>query len=436
MSNPGTRCAAAVRSASVTFQPQPLRTPLVLSSGALTELTEARVSVTVRTAAGEATGRGSIYLSGLWAWPDVAAADGARCERVLRAWCAHVADRLPHWCADSAHPLEHGLCLHEKIAHPESDAPDTDAPMLARAMCASPFDAALHDATGQALGRSAFAFYDEPGVALPRADAHLGGHAGDAMAAISQLLRRSPESAVDAWLIVGKNDDLDEAVAPWVTQRGYRCFKLKLMGQDAQADAQRTSDVYRAVRRFGAASPRLSVDTNEANPDAASVRQYLDALGALDAEAFDALAYLEQPTGRDIERHAYDWSPVTALKPVLLDEGLTDLALLPTAERQGWSGLALKTCKGHSFALAAGAWAHQRGRLIALQDLTNPGYAAIHAALFAMHVPTLNGVELNAPQFTPAANDPWQPRLAGLFAPTDGRHRLADPAPPGLGSGL
>ena len=73
---------------------------------------------------------------------------------------------------------------------------------------------------------------------------------------------------------------------------------------------------------------------------------------------------------------------------------------------------------------------------LSLQDLTNPGLAAIHALLFAAHVPTLNGVELNSPQFTPAANAEWMPRLHGLFDPHDGMHRLAGPAPAGLGSGL
>lgn len=98
--------------------------------------------------------------------------------------------------------------------------------------------------------------------------------------------------------------------------------------------------------------------------------------------------------------------------------------------------MALKTCKGHSFALVAAAWAQARGMLLSMQDLTNPGFSAIHSALFAAHVPTMNGVELNSPQFTPAANQPWGPRCAGLFEPTDGLHRLKDAAPPGLGSSL
>lgn len=69
--------------------------------------------------------------------------------------------------------------------------------------------------------------------------------------------------------------------------------------------------------------------------------------------------------------------------------------------------------------------------LLSLQDLTNPGYALIHAALLGSHLPTINGLELNSPQFTPAANKPWLPRLAELFAPVDGVHRLPQVPPAG-----
>jgi hypothetical protein len=58
----------------------------------------------------------------------------------------------------------------------------------------------------------------------------------------------------------------------------------------------------------------------------------------------------------------------------------------------------------------------------------------IHAAWFAAHVPTINDVELNSPQFTPAANRPWLPRLASLFQATGGVHRLPEKVPVGLGS--
>ncbi|MFW6060067.1 MAG: enolase C-terminal domain-like protein, partial [Phycisphaeraceae bacterium] len=405
--------------------------PLVLSSGTIDAITEARITVTVRVGDREATGRGSIYLSDLWAWPDPALAHEQR-DAILRRRCERIASALDQLCGgEAAHPLELGLRLHHNVCEAQPRQTN-DPPALALSMCLSPFDAAIHDAVGHALDRSAFALYDNAG-AIPSVDALFdGGAAG----AVRRMLRPKPLRELPAWLIVGKNDDLTEQVAPWVRQRGYRCFKLKLMGQDNAVDVQRTVEVYRAVREFGAASAQLSVDTNEANPDAASVLDYLERLEAADGQAYEALAFLEQPTGRDITVHAHDWRAVGARKPVLLDEGLTSLALLDEAARQGWSGLALKTCKGHSFALAAAAWAHARGLSLSMQDLTNPGYSAIHSALFAGHVPTINGVELNSPQFTPDANRDWLPRLAGLFEPTDGIHRLPTATPRGLGSTL
>ncbi|MCX5658539.1 MAG: hypothetical protein NTW19_02310 [Planctomycetota bacterium] len=187
---------------------------------------------------------------------------------------------------------------------------------------------------------------------------------------------------------------------------------------------------------MGVARPRLTVDSNEANPDAASVMDFLGRLKRDDAGAFAALEYLEQPTGRDILAHKHDWRAVSRVKPVMLDEGLTSLDLLEEAAAQGWSGLALKTCKGHSFALVAAAWAHQRSMPCALQDLTNPGLSLVHAALFAAWTPTVNGVELNSPQFTPEANAAHAPRWPGLFTPKDGTHRLPENLGAGLGAAI
>jgi L-alanine-DL-glutamate epimerase-like enolase superfamily enzyme len=418
---------ARVEEARVEFARRPLLRPLVLSSGAIEDLTEARAEVVLRVAGREAVGRGSIYLSDLWAWPDPSLPHERR-DAALRDLCGRIADGLPDLCGGQAgHPLVLGLRLHDALCG-EPAGP----PALARAMCASPFDAALHDAVGCALGVSAFRLYaaDFP---CPEADPLF--ECGSAAAAIRAMIRPAPLREMPAWLIVGKDDDLERDVSPWVRGRGYRCLKLKIMGRDNARDAARTVEVFRAAVRWGARGVRLTADSNEANPDADSVLDYLQRLREADPSAFAALQYLEQPTGRDIRKDRFDWRPVTRLKPVMLDEGLTSLELLPEARAQGWSGLALKTCKGQSFALAAAAWAHERRMPVSLQDLTNPGLAMIHAAYFAAHVPTVNGAEMNSPQFTPAANEAWLPRLAGLFDVRDGRHRLP-PAPPGLGSGL
>jgi len=323
-------CQAEVVSATVDFVVQRFLSPLIISGGAITEFTEARADVTVSVAGRRALGRGSIYLSDLWAWPEPSLTCSRR-DAELRRLCQQIAGDLPRWCGGHpAHPPELGLRLHENICR---------------------------------------------------------------------------ETTIE----------------------------IKLLGWDNAADVAQTVAVYRMAGALGAKDIELSVDANCANPDSASVLDYLHRLRQADASAYAALRYLEQPTGRDITVHRFDWREVAKLKPVLLDEGLTGLELLPVAASQGWSGFALKTCKGHSFALTAAAWAREHGLALSFQDLTNPGLALIHAALFAAHVPTLNDVELNSPQFTPAANQAWLPRLGGLFTPHAGWHEL--PAEPTVGLG-
>jgi hypothetical protein len=416
--------------AAVSFRSQRLATRLVLSSGPIEELTEATASVVVEAAGQRATGYGAVYLSDLWAWPDDSLSHDVR-DDALRRICETIANVLPAYFRwDALHPLELGLRLHDLACH---EIPcDPSPPALARAMCASPFDAAIHDAAGLASGRSAFSFYDDP-LPFPTADKYFPD--GGACRAIAKIIGH-PRRELPAWYVVGKCDDFDATLIPAIRHRGYRCFKLKLSGDDNDADAGHTIDVFRAATAVGAERIRLTADTNEANPSAESVLDYLLGLQSADRDAYDALEYLEQPTNRDIRQHAFDWRPVTALKPVLLDEGLTGFDVLAEAQRQGYSGLALKTCKGHSMLLACAAWARRHGMVISLQDLTNPGISLIHGALVGAHLPTINGAELNSPQFTPEANRERAARMPELFEPRGGVHRLPLEIPPGLGSCL
>jgi L-alanine-DL-glutamate epimerase-like enolase superfamily enzyme len=350
----------------------------------------------------------------------------------MREYCLRAANELAKQNSGQRHPIGHGMNMHRRISESTGDG---SIPFLAGLVCVSPFDAALHDGAGRALGLSAFRFYDASGAGDDSESDMLFPGKG-ALAAVHDFLLPQPSRAVDGWYVVSGTDPLAGDFRAFVQQRGFRCFKLKTHGKDSEADARRTAEVFQAARALGVKRPRLSADSNEGNPDAASVMDYLDCLQRLDAEAYDALEYLEQPTGRDIVKYAFDWHAVNARKPVLVDEGLTGPDVLPHVAEQGWGGICLKTCKGHSFNLIAGAWAHARGMKVAVQDLTNPGLAAIHSCLLAQHVPTVNGVELNSPQFTPAANEPWIDREAVLFSPVDGTHSVSDPWVAGLGSAL
>jgi len=409
--------AVSVVEADVQFTARSFSKPLRLSSGLITDLVESTATVRVRSASGhEATGVGNILLSDLWAWPDPTQPHALR-EEQMRRYSGQLAAELRERCGNrEAHPLLLGIHLHESLHA------DAGMPVLARSVCASPFDAALHDATGKLAKASAFDLY-EGDANEPVVDRWFPSTG--AFRAIRDVLRPA-NNVFDAWYVVGASDDLDDVVREWRERRGYRAFKIKTLGKDAVADAKMTVAIHRHLAPYGNQPVRLSIDSNEANPDASSVSDYLAKVRDLDADAYRAIEYLEQPTHRDIQARPQTWHEVSKQKPVMLDEGLSGMELLPVAIAQGWSGLALKTCKGHSFNLLAAAWGHAHGLRLSVQDLTNPGHSFLHSALLASRVPSINGAELNSVQFMPQANRDWTTRFPGLFDPLNGAHQIPD----------
>ena len=103
------------------------------------------------------------------------------------------------------------------------------------------------------------------------------------------------------------------------------------------------------------------------------------------------------------------------LRPVVIDESLTDLESLRLAREMGYSGVALKACKGQSQAVLMAAAARKYRMFLCVQDLTCPGAALIHSAGIAAHVPGVSGIEANSRQYMPAANRPWEAKFPGLF---------------------
>jgi hypothetical protein len=103
------------------------------------------------------------------------------------------------------------------------------------------------------------------------------------------------------------------------------------------------------------------VDCNEACATAEPVAEYLRKLREASPPAYEALKFIEQPTGRELAGERLDVHAISKLKPLLLDEGLQSLPALPLAAELGWSGAALKTCKTHTTSLQAMAWCELRG---------------------------------------------------------------------------
>ena len=67
------------------------------------------------------------------------------------------------------------------------------------------------------------------------------------------------------------------------------------------------------------------------------------------------------------------------LRPVVIDESLTDQEMLMLSREMGYSGAALKACKGQAQALLMAA-RPEAEMFLCVQDLTCPGASLIHSA--------------------------------------------------------
>jgi L-alanine-DL-glutamate epimerase-like enolase superfamily enzyme len=152
--------------------------------------------------------------------------------------------------------------------------------------------------------------------------------------------------------------------------------------------------------------------------------------------AFARVQYIEQPTARDLAKDRQNTMFEAAkLKPVVIDESLTGLDTLLLAREMGYTGVALKACKGQSETLLLAAAAQKYKMFRCVQDLTCPGAALIHSAAIAAHVPGVSALEANAREYVPAANSGWTKRFPGIFDVRDGFLDTSELSPVGLGAG-
>ena len=160
---------------------------------------------------------------------------------------------------------------------------------------------------------------------------------------------------------------------------------------------------------------------NETCQDVEYLLEFLAKIQEGAGSAFDRLAYIEQPTDRDLKAHPQNKMHQAAkIKPVVIDESLTDFETFLLAREQGYSGVALKACKGQSQALLMGAAAQEYDMFLAVQDLTCPGASFLHSAGIAARVKGITAIEGNGRQFCPAANEDWREKFPSVFVISDG----------------
>jgi L-alanine-DL-glutamate epimerase-like enolase superfamily enzyme len=430
-----------VREIEVTFADETLRTPLKFGTGLVHAVSSMTTRLVAENGAGQvAEGYGNILLSDVWGFPSAVLSHEER-DAAMREVGRRFAGRIseaPH----AGHPIDLFLEAKEDLGGIAEDVCDElglieSMPILGALVCASPVDAALHDAFGKASGISSYDGYG------PEFMAHdLSHYLGAEFAGkyIRDYLKPAFEPSMPVFHLVGgvdkltRNEVTDEdpkdglpvSLEEWVERDGLTCFKVKLRGTDIDWDVQRTAEVADVVAhthsKLGITSGFwLSTDSNELNESPETVVEYLRDLSAASPLAYRALLYVEQPTERDLSAHSFDMRPVTALKPVLADEGVTDIEKLKLARELGWSGVGLKVCKCHSSSLLYVAWAKEHDMLLSVQDLTNPGLSLVHSAGFAARIDTMMGFEYNSRQYLPRSAPEVRDKHRPLFEVKSGQ---------------
>jgi L-alanine-DL-glutamate epimerase-like enolase superfamily enzyme len=428
------------------------RTPIKFGGRVVVDVVLLNVTAEVETRDGRrGTGLGSMPMSNVWAWPSqqVPGDEALQAMVDLGQRLAAEADAYD----GTGHPLEitHELAQSQSRIAGEIAAAAALAeplPRLAQLVAASPLEASIHDAYGKALGRNSYNVLGDEFV-----NRDLGAYLSPEFAGeyLDRYTLREPKPRMPLYHLVGAldpltdadvetrvNDGLPETLGEWIHADGLTHLKIKLAGDDLGWDVQRVARVEQvaveAQAARGCTQWHYSLDFNE---KCANVEYVLDFLRRLDEVAPDALGrvhYIEQPTHRDLRANPENLMHDAAkIKPVVIDESLVDFESLLLAREQGYSGVALKACKGHSEALLMGAAAQKYGLFLCVQDLTCPGASLLHSASLAARVPTVAAIEGNSRQYCPAGNRGWSERFPEMFDIRDGTVGTAVLNGPGLG---
>ncbi|MBI1762448.1 MAG: mandelate racemase/muconate lactonizing enzyme family protein [Acidobacteria bacterium] len=438
----------SIESIALAYDEHRYRAPYKFGGVPVDRATILNVTATVRTRGGKLVkGFGSMPLGNVWAFPsrvlDYNATLGAM--RALAERIGKLTGEYREW----GHPIEINYQLEP--AYLKAAAAVTQElklaqpiPKLCMLVTASAFDAALHDAYGKALGLSSYQTYTRELMGYDLARYLNSDFKGEAL---QPYIMKQPRPRISMFHSVGGadavlpselrtrlNDGLPETLAEWIKFNGLTHIKIKLQGEDLQWDIERTVNIDRVANE---SRPNIDwkycVDFNERCPDVAYVLEYLRKVKEQTPRGFERILYLEQPTARDLKSNRQNVMHEAAkLRPVVIDESLTDLESLLLAREMGYTGVALKACKGQSQAMLMAAAAQKYKMFLCVQDLTCPGASLIHSAGIAAHVPGVSGIEANSRQYMPAANEPWKKTQPGLFIVKDGAFDTSRLNRPGL----
>lgn len=428
-----------VRDVETTTESQAYRTALKFGGVRVSHATILTVKLRLEASDGRfAWGSGSMPMGNVWAFPSKRIPPEVTQDAMLRL-AQEIARRLPE-IADGGHPVEIGhraeVEWFELAAHVSRAMNLVDPmPRLCAMVVASPFDAAIHDAYGRLHGLHVYDCYGQDYLPIDLShflDSQFRGEY------LPQYTRPRPKPRMPLYHLIGAidaltasdvreplTDGLPNTLGEWIARDQLTHLKIKLNGNDAKWDIERILGIDRAASEAQASRKcdtwAYSLDFNEQCPNVDYLLEVLTQVQSRNRPAFDRVAYVEQPTARDLRANPENKMHAAArIKPVVIDESLVDYESLLLAREQGYSGVALKACKGQTQSLLMAAAAQKFGMFLCVQDLTCPGQSFLHSAGLAAHIPSVTAIEGNARQYCPNANLAWSRRYPDAFRVENG----------------
>jgi L-alanine-DL-glutamate epimerase-like enolase superfamily enzyme len=433
------RSDVRIENVVIAFKNYKYRVPIKFGGIVSDRITLLNVVCTIRSKEGKvATGFGQMPLSNTWSFPSRTLSYDTTLA-AMKKLAERIATITRNY-TDFGHPIElnwvlepqylkaaQAITSEEKIPEP--------IPALCTLVTASAFDAAMHDAYGKLHGLNCYSTYGPEfmnrDLSYYLGPEYRGQYPNDYVS--TRPKDRMPmyhlvsaiDPIVESDITHPIKDGLPETLPQWIDYNGLTHFKIKLDGDDLHWDVARVLTVDRVVteteRKRGVRDFLYSLDFNERCPNVEYLINFLSTVKQKSPEGFARIQYVEQPTARDLDTHRQNVMFAAAkLKPIVIDESLTGLHALMLSREMGYTGAALKACKGQSNMMILAPVMEKNKMFLCVQDLTCPAASLIQSASLAAHVPGVKAIEANARQFVPAASEGWEKRFPGIFHVTDG----------------
>ncbi len=351
---------------SCAYEDYRYRTPIKFGGVASDRVTIVNVECAVTTRDGKcARGFGSMPLGNIWSFPSktlgydqTLAAMKTLIERIAA---------ITRSCREFGHPIDLTWSLEHEYAKAVAAVPCAEPiPVLCTLVCASPFDAALHDAFGKAHGLNCYHTY---GPDFMNHD--LGHYLGADFRGetLDRYVHKSPQPRMPLYHLIGALDPLEnkdvarpigdglpETLPQWIEHDGLTHLKIKLNGDDLTWDVNRVLNVDRVAaetqRCRGVAQWCYSLDFNEKCSGVAYLLDFLRQVREAAPAGFARIQYIEQPTVRDLKANRQNvMHEASRIRPVVIDESLIDLESLLLAR----NGLHRRGAEGVQGAIAIAA---------------------------------------------------------------------------------